>query len=86
MVGPCSLDISKHGTIANRIRSGWNHNQAIEDEAPPKNKSAGIKVKINGKTYPSLAEAARAYGVTPKIAHQRMRRGSTLKKALGLEP
>lgn len=76
----------KQATIANRIRSGWNHNQALGAEPPPKKKRLGNKVEINGKTYSSLSEAARSYGVTPKIAHQRIKRGSTLKEALGIEP
>jgi hypothetical protein len=48
--------------------------------------TGGKKVKVGGKTYPSLSSAARAHGVIPTIAHQRQTTYVwTLEQALGIK-
>lgn len=76
----------KMATIANRLRNGWAPDQAVGAAPKPKKKSSGTAITIAGKRYSSLADAARAHGVEPKIVHQRIKRGKNLMQALGIEP
>lgn len=49
--------------------------------------TGGKIVFVQGKKYDSLASAARAFGVKPKIAHQRIKTsGYTIEQALEIEP
>lgn len=47
--------------------------------------TGGKSVVVEGKKYPSFASAARAFGVSSKIAHQRMKTSRwTIEQALGI--
>jgi hypothetical protein len=45
-----------------------------------------IKVTVGGKSFPSLAAAAEAFGVSISLVRNRIRQGWTLEEALGLTP
>ena len=75
----------KIGTIANRLRKGWTPDQAVGAAPRPKKTSNGVAITVDGMRYSSLADAARSYGLEPKIVHQRIKRGKSLKQALDIE-
>jgi len=75
----------KMGTIANRLRSGWTPDQAVGAAPKPNKNNTGQAITIEGKRYSSLADAARSHGLEPKIVHQRMKRGKSLKQALEID-
>ena len=58
------LEIGKRDTL-NR-----GYNASFGGEIP----ANAIQVEVEGKTYPTLASAANAYGVDPKVAQMRMQR------------
>lgn len=65
-------------------KSGWTIEQALElSPAPASSRSRGIEVVINGNGYPSIARAAKDYGVQDGSVTYRMReKGETAEQAI----
>ncbi len=76
----------------NKAERHYIHQYKSTDDALGYNRSiggsgntGGQKTKVNGKIYESFAAAARAHGIAPKFAHQRLNQnGWTLEQALGI--
>ena len=67
--------------IIDRLHRGWDTERAFA--APVRNRDGTAKrLTIGGKRYESVAAAARAFGVDPAIARERIRTGWSPKKAL----
>jgi len=65
------------------IGNGWTVRQALEVDAPPDTvKYRGKPLLVAGKTYPSLAQAARAYGIDPDALSDRLRKGDRPEQAI----
>ena len=71
-------------TVYKRLDRGWTLEQALGIEPPPagNNKS----VKVGGVDYPSVNEAARAYGIDAAVVHNRLRRGKSIDEAFSAGP
>lgn len=64
-----------------RIHSGWSPEQAAGLQKPkiPKN---NVQVKINGKKFDSVRDAAKYYGVSDNTARNRIKNGWNIKDAV----
>ena len=80
-------DAAKHfgvnqGTFVTRLSSGWTLEQAAGlvkyDKIPANN----IKVKIDGKNFDSVRDAAKFYGIHDHTARTRIGKGWTIERAL----
>lgn len=75
------------GVVKSRLTKGWTVEQTLELEDPPKNKHGPRKVSIGEREYPTLADAARAYGLDPLLVRCRVNKhGWPMTQALEIEP
>ena len=68
-------------TIYNRIKLGWNIERIISTPIEKQN----IEISFRGKKYKSLNSLARDYGIPTNTFSQRISKGQSVEKALGLE-
>lgn len=81
------LELSKRfgihqSTIGRRLRDGWSLEQALNQEAKPKQSGNAPSVNYNGKIYKNLKELAEINGIDPKTFRARLHRGSSLDEAI----
>jgi predicted GIY-YIG superfamily endonuclease len=76
-------------TLLVRLNNGWTKEQAIGLSDPPATwhrNRAGRSVSVKGKSYSTVAKAARAYGIEPTLALQRLNEGGwTIEQALEID-
>lgn len=70
------------GTFRSRIRSGWTLEQAAGLKKYDKIPINNIQVKIDGKKFNSLGDAAKFYGIHEHTARTRVWKGWSIKDAL----
>jgi len=63
-----------------RLKDGWTPAQALGLE--PRNVATRKPVKIQGRRFPTIAEAARFYGHRPRKVYWQMARGKTVEETL----
>lgn len=76
----------EHGTISLRIRTGWSPREAIGLDQRPLKGARPTEITIEGVCYPSIADAAVAYGIGRTLAGRRLRMGYTPEQCVGIEP
>ena len=71
--------------VASRVTGkGWTVEQALEIVAPPATVIyRGKPLAFGGKSYSSIAKAARAHGIDPDALSDRLRKGDTSEEAIG---
>ncbi|MDE3241704.1 MAG: GIY-YIG nuclease family protein [Nitrospirota bacterium] len=74
----------KRATIAARLKFGWTLKQAFGLEPPPQRLVKGREITVEGKTFESIGQAARYYGLNPKIVDARLRSGWSIEEALDI--
>ncbi len=81
----------KSSIVSSRLRKGWTTKQAlgIDTQPPrktPKGKKLTLSVNGNKVIFNSITDAAKHYGISPRLVMQRLAtNGWTPKQALGLE-
>lgn len=78
------------GTVSARLRNGWSPEEAVglvkRKRKKPKNITKN-PVCVNGVTFPSLAAAARHFGLAENMVNKRVKNNKlTIEQALELEP
>lgn len=74
-------------TISARLNRGMSIKEAVEHEYTIPNKLPDpIQITIQGVTYKSKGEAARAHGIKPSIFIKRLKEGWDLDSAIGIKP
>ncbi|MFG6464012.1 hypothetical protein ACG04Q_20740 [Roseateles sp. DXS20W] len=75
------------GKLQSRLKAGWSTSEAL-GLTPRKRASSGVATQlvIEGASYPSVNEAARAYGVDAGVVALRLRKGLTPEQAVGIAP
>lgn len=58
----------------------------IRNEDQARNRRCNVRVSVNGIEYPSIAEASRAYGISPKAVRNRIKHGWSIEDALTIKP
>jgi group I intron endonuclease len=74
---------------AAHLRKGWTTMQAfgLAEPMPRKVGNAGSQIQVDGISYTSHAQAAKALGLNPKIIHSRLKHlGWTIDQAFGIAP
>jgi len=67
-----------------RIEMGWKPEQALDLEMPPQTvKFTGKEISVFGKTYKSIAAAAKDLGISAEPFRLRMKKGLTAEEAFG---
>jgi hypothetical protein len=66
--------------VRERIRAGWTPSEALS--APVRATLTGRPVTVAGRRYPSIAAAARAHGLTSRLAQDRVYKGWALRDAV----
>jgi len=75
------------GDIQARLKIGWDVREAIGLERRKRASSSAPKeLVVEGVSYPSLAQAASAYGTDVALVSQRLRKGCTPEQSVGLVP
>lgn len=74
----------KRATISARLNSGWTLEQAFDLEPLPQRLVKGREITVKGKTFESIGQAARNYGLNPKIVDGRLRSGWSIEEALDI--
>lgn len=69
-----------------RLKIGLTPEQAAELEPFPDNFIGLKKIEVDGVTYPSISEVARAHDLQPDLVEQRLLRKWSIKQALNKEP
>jgi hypothetical protein len=71
-----------------RLQRGWTPEQAFGLEGKPiKTPYQAKQITLGGQTYPSMRDAARAFGIAPQLVSKRYRLwGWSLEQAFGLVP
>ncbi|MCP3721518.1 hypothetical protein, partial [Paraburkholderia sp. CNPSo 3281] len=72
-------------TLSERLRTGWPVLQAVGLEPRP-SYTDEVEFAVEGVSYPSMAAAARVYGISAKTLGPRVRKGWTPEQCVGLEP
>ena len=80
-----AYDLNTH-TVSWRLRNGWTTKQSVELESPPEGYLGPRKIEVEDKTYASMIQAAKSYGLQPDTVKSRLLAGWTVEQALGLEP
>jgi hypothetical protein len=75
----------KRATISARLNSGWTLEQAFDLEPPPQRLVKGREITVKGKIFESIGQAARNYGLNPKIVDGRLRSGWSIEEALDID-
>ncbi|MDR7296336.1 hypothetical protein J2X16_001675 [Pelomonas aquatica] len=75
------------GELQKRLKSGWSAREALDLE-PRRQASPGMPIQliVEGVTYPSVTQAAEAYGVRRSVVSNRLLKGHTPEQAVGLVP
>ena len=87
----CRKNNINYVTFRKRLEWGWSLKRAITTPSLKYNytfqpgSGTAKKVEVEGKIYNSVAEASRAYNLTPETVTASMRLGQTLEQALNLE-
>jgi hypothetical protein len=74
----------EYGKIVSRMQLGWTLEQTFDlaPPPPPSGMKNGEPVKVNGVTYTSRSQAAKAFGIDPRQVHKRLKLGWSLERAL----
>jgi len=72
-------------TVKSRLRLGWSTEEAFGIK-PRERKRKGKTVVVDGKEYPSISDAAKAYNLSLVTVIKRMKRGWSIDKAFGIKP
>src|SRR5260370_29065966 len=75
----------KLNTVSCRLRDGWSIEEAFGAKQRPTSKFKGEQIVVAGQAFKSRAEACRAFKVSPKNVHLRLRSGWTIDQAFGLQ-
>ncbi|WP_342952004.1 hypothetical protein [Paraburkholderia sp. JHI869] len=75
----------RYEALSERLRTGWPVLQAVGLEPRPAY-TENVELTVDGLTYPSMAAAAAAYGISAKTLGPRVRKGWTPEQCVGLEP
>lgn len=78
----CGIDAK---TFRARLARGYSLEDAVSGNMKPRVSAAAETIDFEGKTYPSKESLAKAHGTTWSIASRRVRRGWTMRQALGLD-
>lgn len=73
-----------YGTVHARLTAhGWTIGQALGLEPPPSTvRSAGVRIEVGGKSYPSMNAAARAFKINPESLRRRIQAGMATEDAI----
>ena len=71
--------------IINRTRSGWTYKEAIGVEPRKKKRKDSKSITVEGVTYNSYSEAARAYNLNYSLVHSRLNLGWSIERTFNLE-
>jgi len=75
----------KLNTVSHRLRDGWSLEEAFGAKQRPPSKFNGEQIVVAGRVFKSRAEACRAFNVSPKIVHFRLKIGWTIDQAFGFQ-
>lgn len=70
--------------MLNRLRLGWSDRQIVGID--PRLKPGAKILSINGQTYDSISDAARAFNLDFNLVYSRIRGGWTPEQAVGIDP
>lgn len=71
-----------YATLRSRVANGQDVQSALSDPAIKSWELRSQETEYGGVTYPSLAELARAYGLTPKVLYDRLHWGWPIAEAV----
>jgi len=74
--------------VYERLKRGWSLEEALETKKRQidlSDRYNSKKITIDGKTFSSQSSAAKFYGLTHQTFFKRIKRGWTIRQALGLE-
>ena len=72
-------------TVIFRLHGGWSIEQAFNIVPPPERRVNGTKIHVSGRTFRSIGEAARAFGLNPTVVRSRLAADWTIQEALNLK-
>jgi hypothetical protein len=75
----------KLNTVSCRLRNGWSIEEAFGAKERPPSKFNGEQIVVRGQVFKSRAEACKAFNLSPKIVHFRLKSGWTINQAFGFE-
>jgi hypothetical protein len=75
----------KLNTVSSRLRDGWTIEEAFGAKERPPSKFNGEQIVVRGQVFKSRAEACKAFNLSPKIVHFRLKKGWTIDQAFGFE-
>ena len=75
----------KLNTVSCRLRDGWSIEEAFGAKQRSRSKFQGEQISVAGKVFKSRAEACRAFNLSPKIVHHRLKHGWTIEQAFGFQ-
>lgn len=77
----------KLGTVSYRLRRGWTAEQALGLDPPPNNQPNYKSIKLDGKVFPSVQQAAEHYGLNVTNVRYRLSKENwTVRQAFELDP
>lgn len=72
--------------VVRRLNSGWSVAQAVGDLAPPKRVAHNASpIKVKGKNFGSIRQAAEHFGVLEATAKKRIELGWSASQVFGLD-